>query len=220
MNYLIETYIASLPTTGEKENFKGDVIKDFPGNMISNTLYSGAAEQSWVGMGYNKEYPWSPENNMIVKQIEEALQIELIETIREKMSGVYSPMLQMSSDKYPKSTYTTLVMFSCAPDNTDNLANAVTDILKGFQKTGPKPETLDKVKKQLITANQTDVKTNKFWNSYILGKYYNGDDVNVINSYEQRVNAVTNDDIVKFMSTYFTPDQFVRLTLYPEAMKK
>ncbi len=220
LNYLIETYIASLPTSIERENFKGDVLKQFPASLINNSLYFGAAEQSWVGLGFNKEYPWTLENNMIVNQIEEALQIELIETIREKMSGVYSPMLQMVSEKYPRSTYTTLVMFSCAPDNTDNLANAVTDILKGFQKTGPKPETLDKVKKQLITTNQTDVKTNKFWNSYIIGKYYYGDDVNAINSYEKRVNAVTNEDIVKFMNAYFTPDQFVRLTLFPEAMKK
>jgi len=220
LNYLIETYIAALPVTGEKESFKGEVLKDFPATKVEDVLYSGAAEQSWVGLSYNKEYPWTLENNMIVNQIEEALQIELIETIREKMSGVYSPMLQMGGEKYPKSAYTALIMFSCAPDNTDNLANAVIDILKGFQKTGPKPETLDKVKKQMITANQTDVKTNKFWNRYILGKYYNEDDINVINSYEQRVNAVTNDDIVKFMNTYFTPDQFVRLTLYPEAMKK
>ena len=71
---------------------------------------------------------------MIVYQISEALQIELIEVIREEMSGVYSPMLQMEASKYPDQEFMTFIMFGCSPDNTDNLYNAVMDILKKFQK--------------------------------------------------------------------------------------
>lgn len=222
LNDLITTYIASLPTTPEREEFKGEVLKDFPAAQVDDDVYAGVEEQSWVGIAYNKEYPWTDKNNMIVDQIGEALQIELVETIREKMSGVYSPMLQMGAEKYPKSSFSLLVMFSCAPDNTQNLSNAVFEILKGFQQQGPKPETLAKVKEQMIRDHQTNYKTNKSWLNYISYKYYNLEEatMNNVNNYDQRVNEITNSDIVNFMNQYFDVDHFVRMELYPESMKK
>ena len=157
---------------------------------------------------------------MIVSEINEALQIELINTIREKMSGVYSPMLQMGADREPKPSYSIMIMFSCSPDNTDNLSNAVFNILREFTEKGPSAETLEKVKKQMINDHETSLKQNNMWLSYISGKYYSGEDINSINSYVERVNSVTVDDIVKFMKENFDIDKYVKVYLYPEKMKK
>ena len=157
---------------------------------------------------------------MIVNQISEALQIELIEVIREQMSGVYSPMLQMQASKYPKAEYMTFVMFGCSPTNTDTLATAVMDILKNFQKNGPKKETLEKVKQQMIKERQTNMEKNNFWLSYISNRTFNDDLLNTINNYEASVNQVTNDDIIKFMKKYVNLKHTVRIDMYPESMKK
>ena len=157
---------------------------------------------------------------MIVSEINEALQIELIATIREKMSGVYSPMLQMSPEKEPKPSYSMMIMFSCSPDNTDKLAEACFEILKDFTQNGPSAETLEKVKKQMINNHETSLKQNNMWLSYIAGKYYSGEDINSINNYVERVNAVTTEDIVKFMKENFDIDKYVKVYLYPEKMKK
>ena len=58
------------------------------------------------------------------------------------------------------------------------------------------------------------------WLSYIAGKYYSGEDINSINTYVERVNAVTSDDIVKFLKENFEIDKYVKVYLYPETMKK
>ena len=58
------------------------------------------------------------------------------------------------------------------------------------------------------------------WLNYIAGKYYSGEDINSINSYVERVNSVTVDDIVKFMKENFDIDNYVKVYLYPEKMKK
>ena len=216
----LELYLGSLKTTTQFENFKTGVDKGFPKKSVRQNVYAGTEQQSFVGIALSKPIPYTPENNMIVNQISEALQIELIEVIREEMSGVYSPMLQMQASKYPKAEYMAFVMFGCNPTNTDNLANAVMDILKKFQKNGPKPETLEKVKQQMVKDRQTAMEKNNFWLSYISNRTFNNDPLNTILNYEKSVNQVTNEDIVKFMKKYVNLKHTVRIDMYPESMKK
>lgn len=216
----LELYLGSLKTTTQVENFKSGVDKGFPKKSIRQNVYAGTEQQSFVGIALSEPIPYTAENNMIVNQISEALQIELIEVIREQMSGVYSPMLQMQASKYPKAEYMTFVMFGCSPTNTDTLATAVMDILKNFQKNGPKKETLEKVKQQMIKERQTNMDKNNFWLSYISNRTFNDDLLNTINNYEETVNKVTNEDIVKFMKKYVNLKHTVRIDMYPESMRK
>ena len=221
MENFLKLYVASLPTKDEKENFRGDILKDFPEKTIDEDMYAGMEEQSWVGIAYENKYEYNPKNNMTINVIDEALQIELLETIREKMSGVYSPMLQVDFNKYPKATYAMMIMFSCSPDNTGKLADACFNILREFKQNGPKAETLAKVKAQMIRSHETNFQKNSTWTNYILGKYYyeTTEDFKDFNNYNDRVNAITNADIVNFLKD-FDVDHFVRMELYPEKMQK
>jgi zinc protease len=220
MDQYLKTYVASLKTTNQRENFRAEVSKGFPKQSVRENIYVGTEDQSFVGIAFSKEIPYNAENAMIVYQISEALQIELIEVIREEMSGVYSPMLQMEASKYPDQEFMTFIMFGCSPDNTDNLYNAVMDILKKFQKEGPKEETMQKVKQQMVSARQTAMEKNSFWLSYISGKIFDDEPMNTINNYEQAVNAITIQDIIQFMGKYFDTEHVVRMDMYPEHMKK
>ncbi|HPZ04106.1 MAG TPA: insulinase family protein, partial [Bacteroidales bacterium] len=220
MDQYLKTYVASLKTTNQRENFRAEVSKGFPKQSVRENIYVGTEDQSFVGIAFSKEIPYNAQNAMIVNQISEALQIELIEVIREEMSGVYSPMLQMEASKYPDQEFMTFIMFGCSPDNTDNLYNAVMDILKKFQKEGPKDETMQKVKQQMVNARQTAMEKNNFWLSYISGKIFDDEPMNTINNYEQAVNAVTTQDIIQFMGKYFDTNHVVRVDMYPEHMKK
>ena len=220
MTKMLETYVASLPTTDEMEDFN-DVEKGFPEKSITTSVYAGTEEQSWAGMMFSEEYDYTPKNNMILNQIGEALNIEAIETIREKMSGVYSPQLQLDFEKYPKPTYTLMAIFSCAPQNVDTLSGAIFNLLRTFQKQGPKPETLQKVKEQMIKEQKTAMQKNSTWLGYLQNKYFQdeADQLGSINRFEQRVNEVTMEDIIQFMKQYFALDHYVRVSLYPETMK-
>jgi zinc protease len=216
----LETYLGSLKTTTLKENFKQGVEKGFPKKAVRQNIYAGTEQQSFVGIALSEPIPYTPQNTMIVNEVSEALQIELIEVIREQMSGVYSPMLQMQASKYPNPEYMTFIMFGCSPTNTDTLANAVMDILKNFQKNGPKKETLEKVKQQMIKDRQTSMEKNNFWLNYISGRLYLGEPLNTISTYEQTVNSITNEDIINFMKKYVKLKHVVRIDMYPEAMQK
>src|SRR5574344_158866 len=211
----LETYVASLPTTDKKEDFK-NVFKPFPKESQIKNIYAGADEKSWVGLAFSENIDWNPQNEMMIDVISQALDIELIETIREKMGGVYSPMMQMEAVQYPVSSFITIVMFSCDPNNTDKLSNAVFKILNNFAKKGPKKETLAKVKEQMTRAHESDMLTNKFWGSYIESQLLQGDDLNEVNTFADHLSGVSTKSVAQFMQKYFKTNHYIRVDLYPE----
>ena len=216
----IETYIASMPTTGKTENYKTNVFKSFPENSDYKTIYAGAEDaSSWVGLAFSEKIEWSHANEVMVDVINEALSIEAIETIREKMGGVYSPMVQMSASELPEPRFIALVMFSCDPKNTDKLAGAIQNILKNFAKKGPKKETLAKVKEQMARSEQEDQQKNSYWHNYIVNQYFNGSELGEYKTTMDIVNKITVKDIAAFMQKNFKIDHMLRVDLYPEHMQ-
>jgi zinc protease len=140
----------------------------------------------------------------------------LIAEIREKMSGVYSPVLILNWNQLPKSEYFMMVFFGCAPNNTDNLSNAVFKILNNMKENGPSEETMSKVKQQLIKHGETHLKTNDFWLQSLSNRWLQGDNITIIPNFEESINKLTSKDIVDFLQKYFDIEHYVRVNTYPE----
>jgi zinc protease len=216
MREYLELYLGSLQTSDIKDEIIPEVVKGFPKEQMNEDIYVGTEEQSFVGIVYQQEFPWNEDNKTILRALKDALDIELIAEIREKMSGVYSPILIMNWEPMPKPEYFMMVFFGCAPNNTDNLSNAVFNILKEMHANGPSEETMTKVKQQLLKQRETALKTNEFWSQILSGLWLRGDDITVIPSFEERVNKLTSKDIADFLQQYFDIEHYVRVNLYPE----
>ncbi len=214
---MIEKYIGNLPNTKREETFK-DVFNKFPATTKNVEVRKGTEDKSMVGMIFSREFEWNQETNLQLVMFEQALSIKLIEVIREKMSGVYSPQTQMQIEKYPTTNYTLMVLFGCSPKNADKLTKAVMKIIADFQKKGVDEVTLNKVKEQTLRKRETDVKTNRFWLNKISDSDFNGDPLNV-SDFEARVKAVTSKDIQTVVQKYISKDHYVRAVLYPEKKK-
>ncbi len=210
----IEKYIANLPNTGRKETFK-DVYKSFPEKSLDFTIKKGIDDKGMLGIIWSENYVWNDENNLHLNMIKEVVSIKAIEIIREKMSGVYSPQIQLQLEKYPKTSFTFMAMFSCSPTMEAKITEAMRNIISDIQKSGPTLADLDKVKEQMLRERETSVKTNDFW-LYKLANldFYNDPTTNVTN-FVQRVNAVTVQDLQKAAQSLFKLDHFVRVTLLP-----
>ncbi|MCR5115631.1 MAG: insulinase family protein [Bacteroidales bacterium] len=217
---LMETYLASMPTTDQMEKFRPEVFKKGAEGIRTKNIYSGADDAaSWVGLAFVQPLEWNEANELMVEVVNEAVTIECLEIIREKMGGVYSPMVQMALSKYPRSNFMSMVMFSCAPKNVDKLANAVIKIMEKFCKKGPKPETLAKVKEQMLRTAESDQQTNHYWHNYIATQYFNGDDLNEMFTMKENLEKITVSGIANFMQKNFKTDQYLRVNMYPESWK-
>ncbi|MDP1621630.1 MAG: insulinase family protein [Bacteroidales bacterium] len=212
---LIEQYFGSLPSLNRNETWM-DTSPKAADEITNLTVYKGSDPQSMVGLVMPEQFVWNEKNVLCMNMIREIMGIKLVEVIREKMSGVYSPQVMVNIDKYPVPTVQTMVMFGCSPQTTDKLSKAVFAEIKKIRKKGPSEVDLKKAKESMIRARETDVEKNEFWLRKMESLYFNNDSPDNIATFNDRVNAVTIDDLKLAASTFIKPDHYVRVVLMPE----
>jgi zinc protease len=212
---LVTKYFGSLPSLNRQEAWV-DVSPKFPKGVVNNTLYKGTDPQGMVGIVMSEPFDYNPKNLLELNMLKEIISIKLIEVIREKMSGVYSPQVMINPEHYPKSKFQFMVMFGCSPKAADKLTNAVFSEVKKIRANGPTETDLNKAKETLIRTRETDLEKNEFWLGKIESVYYDGTDPATILNFKDRVNAITIADLKLAANTYLLPKHYVRVVLKPE----
>jgi zinc protease len=212
---MIETYFGSLTALNRNETWK-DTSPKFAEGKTDLTVYKGTDPQSMVGIVMSEKYVWDEKTNLHFRMINEILSIKLVEVIREKLSGVYSPQIMMQWDQYPQPTYQLMVMFGCSPKTTEKLSKAVFNEIKKIVKKGPTEVDLKKAQEAMIRKRETDMEKNDFWLAKLESLYYNKENQASVTDYKTRVNSVTCDDVQKTAEKYIKLDHYVRVVLMPE----
>ncbi len=215
---MLEKYLGSLPSKNRKETWK-DVSPKFAEGKNNINFYKGTEKQSMVGLIMNNEIEYNEHNRLAIALLQEIMDIKLVEVIREKMSGVYSPQASLSIDKYPKSECAVFVMFGCNPKQANKLSKAVFKIMTNLQKKGPSSSDLDKAKETVIREREKSIKINNYWISKLESSYFNREDLSNILNFDEKVKSFTIDDIAKISKICFNENNFVRVVLYPEKGK-
>ncbi len=212
---MITKYLGSLPVIDRQEAWK-DVSPKFPDGVVNGTLFKGTDPQGMVGIVMSEPFEYNPGNLLQLSMLKEIISIKLIEVIREKMSGVYSPQVGINPTHYPKSKFQFIVMFGCSPKNANKLTKAVFSELKKILAYGPTPTDLQKAKEELIRARETDLEKNDFWLNKLESVYFDGTDPATILNFKDRVNAVTAQDLKIAANNYLKLNHYVRMVLKPE----
>ena len=221
MKEFVELYLGSLKTDpNKKENYDINVLKPRPDKATTQTVYAGTEEQGWMGMYICNPIDWSYRNSIIADMIGEALDIQFVKIVREKMGDVYSPMVQMGASKLPRPEMTLMILLGCDPSKTDKLADASLKILNDFKVKGPDKKTMDLVKKQMLSTRAKNIQTNRFWLSYISGKVNQDEPIITPSEYDNIVNSVTKKEMVEFMKKFFKPEIYTRADMHPTTMQK
>ena len=220
MKEYVELYLGSMKTGSKKENYNLSVLKPLPDKSTTQTVYAGSEQQGYMGMYITNPIEWSYKNSIIADMIGEALDIQFVRIVREKMGDVYSPMVNMGASKLPNPELTLFILLGCDPVKTDKLADASLKILNDFKKKGPDNKTMALVKKQMISTRAKNIQTNRFWLSYITNKLSQDEPMTNPSEYEATVNSITKKDMVEFMKKYFKPEIYTRADMHPVTMQK
>ena len=216
---MIEKYIGSLPVTNRKETWK-DVSPEFAKGINDIKFQKGSEKQGMVGMIMSGSIEWNDKNKLSIALLQEIIDIKLVEVIREKMSGVYSPQAMINMEKLPKPEYNVMVMFGCSPKMANKLTKAVFGIMKDLSKKGPSSIDLEKAKETVIRERETNMKKNDYWLSKLESAYKNEEDINKMLTFEEQLKAITIEDLKLISQKCFTKDHYVRVVLEPEKAKK
>ncbi|MBK0381477.1 insulinase family protein [Pedobacter sp. SD-b] len=212
---LLTTYLASLPSTGTAENFKDLGLEPLSGD-ITKKVYKGLEDKATVSLVYHGGYDYNEKNNLQLDALKEALNIKILERLREKESGVYSPRVSVNYDNEPKPEYTISIDFSCASANVDKLINAANEEVAKLRANGATQDDIQKFKAEENRQYELQQRDNGFWLGYLQDAYSNGKNPSDVLTYLKTLEQVTVASTKQAANQYLKPNDYIKLILLPE----
>ena len=215
MKPLLEMYLGSLPSK-EKENKFTDVGLRPVKGVVETTINKGAAKQSIVRLIFTGDATYSLEENLKLNALMDALNIKIIEKLREDMGGIYGGGMNGSVINRPYNHYSINVTFPCGPENVAKLTAALFEIIKSARDSGISQKDLDKVKETLQKQNDDKIKTNDHWLDVLTMAWIEHDNPAWIYDYSKKLAALTVSDMQETAKKYFNMDNYIKAVLNPE----
>lgn len=215
MKDLVATYIGGLPSAGPVAAMKDLDIRPI-GGVVKKEVKRGTEAKSYVSMVFSGSTEWSPAANLRMQALIDVLNIKLIETLREDLSGVYGAGMSGQVNKNPYNHYMISARIPCGPENVDLLIKATLAEIQKIKDNGPAESDLAKVKETWTKQYREDLKDNGFWLGRLQQSEEAGLDPNDILTGEQRINSLTPKDIKDAANKYFDMKNFLTMVLNPE----
>lgn len=215
MKELAVTYLGSLPAAGTTPSFKDLGVRPVKG-VVKSEIKKGTEPKSFVQLIFTGEAPYSDAASLHLQALTEVLNIKLIETLREDLSGIYGGGMRGTLNKNPYNNYAITISFPCGPENVDKLINATMEEIKKIKEKGPLEADLNKVKETWLKQYQEDIKDNNYWVSKLQQTVDWGSNPADILTGEKRINAITAKDVQNAATKYFDMNNYVQAVLNPE----
>jgi len=215
MKPLLATYLGGLPAKPKENKFTDVGLRPVKG-VVEAVVKKGTAKQSYVNVIFTGDAAYSRNEDLKIKALAEALNIRIIEQLREQMSGIYGGGMSAVINKRPYGNYSINVSFPCGPENEDKLIAALFDIINTAREKGIEQKDLDKVKETLKKQNEDNMKTNVFWLRNLSYAFIEGYNPEWFLTYESSVNALTTTDLKQTANTYFNMNNYIKAILNPE----
>ncbi|AYD47433.1 M16 family metallopeptidase [Arachidicoccus soli] len=211
---LIEKYLASLPVEDIKPTYKDNGLRMVSGDKTFN-FYKGSDKKSILLDIYHGDIAYSPELALRANMLGQIMTIELLNIVREEKQWIYSGGVSASVTKLPYGHYSITAQMPCGPENVQNIFTELDREIKGYIENGVSAEDLEKVKKAMIEQYKEEIKNNGTWAAELQQSLFWGSDKNDFLNYEQRVNAVTGEEI-KATAGQLLQNNYIKVASFPQ----
>ena len=215
---LIEKYIGSLPTTGNKNDFIDNGIK-LPEKAVQLFIKKGLAQRARVELLFSGHFDYSADNRIKMDAIREILQIRMIERLREEESGVYSPAVYLGLDKNPRATFKLSIVFDCDPKQYAKLIASALDEVRKLKDLGPEAVNVQKYIAESIRSRETAISLNQWWLGYIAGQLEDAAPINQYSTYLSDLKKITLKSVRETATKYLDEKTLIEAVLLPEEKK-
>jgi zinc protease len=212
---LVETYLASLPSSGRHESWRDLGIRP-PKGVVSTEAHQGAEPKSQVALIFTGPFVWNRENRHLIDAVTELLEYRMREVLREDKGGTYGVGVYATPAKYPEERYSMVVNFGCSPDRVDELTKAALGVIEEFKKNGPAKGDMEKMKETGRRERESQLKKNGFWLGSLQSSYLYGDDPNEIPHGDRLIEQLTPEQAKAAAIRYFDMNNYIKAILYPE----
>ncbi len=212
---LVETYIASIPQRGNKENWV-DREKVLIRGVNNLDVYAGIEPRSSVNILFSGDFTWSLENNTALYALRELMDIRLREEVREGASGTYGVSVSASAIKSPVEKYILSIGFSCDPLRVEELTSVVFEVINEIKTTLASEDNIYKIKEGFRRTYEESIKENSYWLGIMDAVFrYNLDSEYLLDK-PARNEALSSDIIHEAAVKYLNTNNYFKAVLYPE----
>lgn len=210
---LLAKYLGGLPGHGRKERYRDLGIRPLKGSF-RKTVSSGKEDKATVVLVYEGYYKGGEKEDMALVALEQVLGFRLIERLREKEGGVYTPSVSVSFGKVPRGEYNVVINFGCSPANVDFLIKATLEEIEGLQKKGATSDDMLKFRTEEMRQHELKLRNNQFWLGYLSGTLRTGGDLLSVLRTKDVLNSLTPSDVKNGAKKYLKKEnlkQFINL---------
>ncbi len=218
---LLATYIGSLPVDASKpSHYVDNGMRPLKGNSRVE-FAKGSEPKSLAYVSFNGDMKYDINESFKLYFVKEVLQIKLTESLREKMSGVYSVGVSWQYNKTPYPNYFLKLTIPSAPENNVALVAAAKNEIELLRKNGPSAADFAKVKENYVTNLAIQLKENSFWLDQL--GVFTEENINLerIPDYDlNQLSRLTPKDIQAAAQRYLSPNNVFEAVLVPETPVK
>lgn len=208
-------YLASLPSSGEKEQFQAPEFR--PDNSYhKEVVYQGKDPKSQVNIIWSGETEYDASEDFALGALGEILSIKLVEQLREEEGGVYGVGARGNMSKIPYGSYNFSISFPCGPENAEKLTQAALAEVAKIRENGPSEKDLAKIKETYLIKHKEQLKDNRFWLQQMETADREARDINRVLQFEEKVAELSPEDIQEAANEFLTEDYLLGI-LMPEA---
>ena len=214
----LETYVASLPTSDKREEYKLSAFK----NILVNErveVKKGLEDKATLLIKFETEAKRINKEEKALKMFGQIFKARLRNRIREEKGGVYTVNASLRHKGRPYSSYTASINFSCSPENIEALEEESLLVLSEFLKEGPTKKEVAGVKESWMLSRKKGLETNGYWLNYMYNKVYWEHPFKPFSDYLNMIADITPKDIKKTANKYIGKPSLVA-KLLPEAKEE
>lgn len=211
---LVERYIASLPAKGVKEEARDLGIR-IPKGQIEKTIHAGKDDKATVVLYLHGDRDTTEGVGLALTALGEIVNYRLLERLREKEGGVYSPGIKMSVTHKPEPGYLLNIRFECAPGDVDKLVAATHGEIARLRTDGILADDLAKFKAEYLRQMEVGTKSNNFWLSFLTRIDEGISDPDDLEQLPERVEKLNAAELKQAASRYLHGEDVVKVVMMP-----
>jgi zinc protease len=213
---LVGRYVGSLPSKGKPTGKWKDMGMKFPEKIERATVAKGSDPKAMTALSFFAEPPLEENEQARVVAATDVLEIAMREILREELGETYGVSVGLNQPLPQKGAGRIGVTFGGAPDKIEKMIERTLQEVKRLQQEGPSEDLTTRVKESARREHEVGVRQNPFWLGRLQSSKLLDRDPLLILKREERIAAITRQNLHEMFKKYFPLDRYTVVTLVPE----
>jgi zinc protease len=215
MRLLAQTYLATLPSTGQPERRRDLGIRPSTG-VVEKVVRLGTENISNTAMVFSGTYEYSERSALNLIGLGQLLNLRVITAIRTELGESYSPHATAATTLPPVSVYQVKVSFTSDPQNAERLAAIVLQQSEILRVAGPVAEEVAVLRAQGSFFYSSQLQDNGLWLSNLMARHAAGLELRGILDTPRLIDETTIESLRLSAQTFLNPENLVKVVQVPE----